>query len=187
WSTAEVPCPQAAKGYRSWQCNGAVPGGPGRAPNEVNMVTLPPYVIGVTDILLIEYRPPEKPLPGQQPVLGQHLVNPDGTVHLGTFGQVRVAGLTLDAAKQAIVDLIHARDNAATTQNVNVDILAYNSKKYYVITDGAGYGEQVHTFPITGNDFVLDAIGLIGGLPPVASKRQIWVARRNPNGSFDSI
>src|SRR5262249_35086215 len=86
-----------------------------------------------------------------------------------------------------IVDLIHARDNAATTQNVNVDILAYNSKKYYVITDGAGYGEQVHTFPITGNDFVLDAIGLIGGLPPVASKRQIWVARRNPNGSFDSI
>jgi polysaccharide export outer membrane protein len=66
-------------------------------------------------------------------------------------------------------------------------MLAYNSKKYYVITDGAGNGEQVYTFPVTGNDTVLDAIGHIGGLPPVASKRHIWVARRNVNGGYDSI
>ena len=64
-------------------------------------------------------------------------------------------------------------------QNVYVDVLAYNSKVYYVITDGAGYGEQVIRIPITGYETVLDAIGQINGLPPVASRRHIWVARRS--------
>jgi len=161
-------------------------GAGGRAPNEMNMATLPPYVIGVTDILLIEYKP-VKPLPGEQSVAGQHLVNPDGTVHIGAYGQVRVAGLTLEAARQAIADLLRPHDTDFDVRRLNVDILAYNSKKYYVITDGAGAGEQVYTFPVTGNDTVLDAIGHIGGLPPVASKRHIWVARLNGNGGYDSI
>jgi polysaccharide export outer membrane protein len=165
---------------------GGCVGNGGRAPNEMNMTTMPAYEIGVTDILLIEYKPVGK-LEGDQPVAGQHLVNPDGTVHLGTYGQVRVAGLTLDAARQAVFEQIKRRDDTADLKRVNVDILAYNSKKYYVITDGAGAGEQVYTFPVTGNDTVLDAIGHIGGLPPVASKRHIWVARRNATGGFDSI
>jgi polysaccharide export outer membrane protein len=68
-----------------------------------------------------------------------------------------------------------------------VSVLAFNSKLYYVITDGAGYGEQVASFPITGSETVLDAIARIGGLPQVASKKQIWVARRSPHGSPDQI
>jgi polysaccharide export outer membrane protein len=152
----------------------------------MDMATLPPYVIGVTDILLIEYKA-AKPLPGDQPIAGQHLVNPDGTVHIGAYGQVRVAGLTLEAARQAIADMLRPHDTEFEIKRLNVDMLAYNSKKYYVITDGAGAGEQVYTFPVTGNDFVLDAIGHIGGLPPVASKRHIWVARRNAGGGYDSI
>jgi polysaccharide export outer membrane protein len=64
---------------------------------------------------------------------------------------------------------------------VIVDVLAYNSKRYYVITDGGGYGEQVFPFPITGSEKVLDAIANINGLPAVASRRNIWVARRCPH------
>ena len=45
-----------------------------------------------------------------------------------------------------------------------------NSKVYYIITDGAGSGEQVFRFPVTGSETVLDAISQIGGLPPVSSK-----------------
>ena len=56
-------------------------------------------------------------------------------------------------------------------------MLAYNSKFYYVITDGGGYGEQVYPIPVTGNETVLDALSKINGLPPVASKKRIWVAR----------
>ena len=47
-------------------------------------------------------------------------------------------------------------------------------------TDGGGAGEQVVARPIVGSETVADAIAAIGGLPPVASKRDIWIARRSP-------
>src|SRR5439155_18220813 len=47
-------------------------------------------------------------------------------------------------------------------------------------TDGGGAGEQVYAFPVTGSETVFDAMANIGGLPVVASKRNIWVARRTP-------
>ena len=64
---------------------------------------------------------------------------------------------------------------------VVVDVIGYNSKSYYVITDGAGYGEQIYSFPIKGNEFVLDALANINGLPAVGSKQHVWVARRTPH------
>ena len=64
---------------------------------------------------------------------------------------------------------------------VIIDVLAYNSKRYYVIFDGGGFGEQVVPFPITGSETVLDAISNVYGLSDVASKRNIWVARRTPH------
>ena len=57
-----------------------------------------------------------------------------------------------------------------------VDVAAYNSKFYYVITDGAGLGDQVVKLPIAGGETVLDAISEIGGLG-TSSTRDIWVAR----------
>ena len=62
-----------------------------------------------------------------------------------------------------------------------VDIFAYNSKKYYVMTQGAGFGDNVATAPITGNETVLDAVATVGGLSQLSSKK-IWVARPAPNG-----
>jgi polysaccharide export outer membrane protein len=142
-------------------------------PRELDKVTLPPYVIEPPDVLLIEST---KSAP-DQPITGQHLVRPDGSIGLGIYGSVYVAGMTLDQAKVAIEAFLSRR---IKSPEVSVDVLAYNSKVYYVITDGGGYGETVTRFPVTGNETVLDAIGLINGLPPVASKRHIWVARRTP-------
>jgi len=62
---------------------------------------------------------------------------------------------------------------------VSVDVYAYNSKFYYVITDFAGSGEQVVRLPHTGNETVLDSVSLVGGLSAVSSKK-IWVARPAP-------
>jgi polysaccharide export outer membrane protein len=39
----------------------------------------------------------------------------------------------------------------------------------------------VISFPVTGSETVLDAIANIGGLSDIASKRNIWVARRTPH------
>ena len=55
---------------------------------------------------------------------------------------------------------------------LKVDVLRYNSKFYYVITDGGGYGEQVTQVPLTGNERVLDAVATIQGLPAVSSEEE---------------
>jgi polysaccharide export outer membrane protein len=66
---------------------------------------------------------------------------------------------------------------------VSVDVLGYNSKLYYVITQGAGLGDGVQSFPCTGNETVLDALAQVNGLTQASSKK-IWIARpgRNHHG-----
>lgn len=170
---------------------------PADVPRELAMQTLPAYVVEPPDVLLIEvHRWPtdntgkilrtEDPLALKpQPISGQHLVGPDGTIKLGVYGAVQVTGLTLDQIRDNLKGFL----GTWFGQNpeaflVVVDVAAYNSKSYFVITDGAGYGAQAYQFPITGNDNVLKALTQIQGLPAVASKRDIWVARRNPYGEI---
>jgi polysaccharide export outer membrane protein len=63
---------------------------------------------------------------------------------------------------------------------IAVDILGYNSKVYYVITQGAGFGDQVAILPARGSETVLDAIGQIQGLSSNQSTR-MWIARPGTN------
>jgi polysaccharide export outer membrane protein len=114
---------------------------------------------------------------GMQQVRGEHLVTMDGTINLGSYGAVYVTGLTVPQAKAAIEKHL---SRWLLNPEVAVTVSGYNSKVYYVITDGAGYGEQVFRFPITGNETVLDALSNINGIPPAGSKRYIWVARPAP-------
>jgi len=167
------------------------------APTEWSPVTLPSYVIRPPDVLLIELMPQFKRDENlklkadnigllNQPVYGQHLVRPDGTVELGVYGPVLVAGRTLQQARDEVARVIHSRLDPKKASledvvgNLKVDVLTYNSSVYYVITDGAGLGQQVYRFPVTGHETVLDAISNINGLPVVSSPRRIWVARKNP-------
>src|SRR5678815_5744860 len=113
---------------------------------------------------------------GKQQISGQHLVVQDGTITLGSYGSVQVVGLTLAQAKEAIEEHLSKELEDPT---VAIDVFAYNSKVYYVVTEGAGTGDSVTKFPITGNDTVLDAIANINGTTEVSSKR-IWVARPVP-------
>ena len=57
---------------------------------------------------------------------------------------------------------------------------SYNSKVYYVVTQGAGLGDSVHRLPVTGSETVLDAISNVGGLSQVSSKK-MWIARPAPH------
>jgi polysaccharide export outer membrane protein len=114
---------------------------------------------------------------GVQDIRGEHIVGPDGTVRLGVYGSVRVCGMTLDEAKAAIE--AHLGQFLYHPQ-ISVDVVGYNSKVYYVVTDGGGSGEQVIRLPATGNETVLDAIANVNGLSPVSSTHHIWVARPAP-------
>ena len=115
---------------------------------------------------------------GQQQISGEHLVGPDGTVNLGTYGTVFVTGMTLEQAKIAIETQLEKHLDAPL---VSLDVFSYNSKVYYVITEGAGSGDNVVRFPVTGNETVLDAIAGINGLSRLSSK-DIWIARPAPSG-----
>jgi polysaccharide export outer membrane protein len=115
---------------------------------------------------------------GAQQITGEHLVGPDGRVNLSTYGSVYVAGLTLDQVRVAVEKQL---SNYLESPQVTVDIFAYNSKWYYVITQGAGNGDNVAAFQYSGNETVLDAIAQVGGLSQVSSTR-VYIARPAPNG-----
>ena len=115
---------------------------------------------------------------GSQPLTAQYLVGPDGTINLRQYGLVHVAGLTVTEARLAIQKhLSHYLDSP----ELSVDVVAYNSKVYYIITQGAGIGDNVRRFPVTGNETVLDAISQINGLSQLSSTH-IWIARPAPGG-----
>ena len=184
---------------------------PGTIPSELNKVTLPEYVIEPPDVLRIdvlvrgfktdpktgedvidkktgkkELSDTLKTLP-LQTVFSEYAVRPDGTVYLGIYGEVQVAGYTLKQAAQAVREHLAKRaykESAGLDPEailLVMDVTQYNSKRFYVIFDGAGLGEQVIPQPITGSETVLDAVAAVNGLPSVASKRNIWVARRTPH------
>ncbi len=207
--------------------NGPPPHAPNPYPNvprEFEKMALPPYVVEPPDILLIQASP--RITLALQPIQGQHLVAPDGTVNLGIYGKIRVAGLTLDQIADAVAarllelmpgllkDVPEFDENGKEKKGpkgestkgkyleefrsdfksldlikkeLQVDVLVYSSKFYYVITDGGGYGQQVYPIPIRGNETVLDALANINGLPAVASKKRVWVARATRAGQPPKI
>ena len=61
------------------------------------------HVVEPPDLLLVEVL---EALPGR-PISGERLVRPDGTISLGFYGDVDVAGLTIPEVKEKIV--LHLR------------------------------------------------------------------------------
>jgi RNA polymerase sigma factor (sigma-70 family) len=164
---------------------------PDNVPDPNRPAARQPYVIEPPDFLRIEVTiqagDEYRPLPGQ-PISGQFVVRPDGTIGLGVWGSVSVSGLTLPAAADAIrkhvLTFPALKDKAVRPESVAVclDVLAYNSKAYYVIVSDPN-GETVHRFPITGSDTVLDAIANVKGLATIAPDAQIFVARPGEEGN----
>ena len=116
-------------------------------------------------------------LAAQQQIVGEHLVAPDGKVNLGTYGRVRLVGMTIEEARAAVE--AHLSTQLEDPQ-IALDVLGYNSKVFYVVTQGAGLGDRVIILPAKGNETVLDAIGQVQGLDSNSSTR-MWIARPGKN------
>lgn len=137
----------------------------------------PAYVIEPPDILRIDV----SGLPKRgQPVRGERLVRPDGTVSLGTHGSVSVSGLTPDQARAAIVKHLAASAKTKDKLEVQVEVSVFNSKNYFVIHPGNG-GEQVFRLPIKGNETVVEAVRQVKGMAELAAKKGVWIARPTPS------
>lgn len=61
-----------------------------------------------------------------------------------------------------------------------------NNGVYYIITQGAGLGDNVRRLPITGKETVLDAISQVGGLSQISSK-DIWIARPSASAGKETV
>jgi polysaccharide export outer membrane protein len=120
----------------------------------------------------------------RQSISGEHIVIQDGTINLGIYGNVRVVGMTLLQARSAIEQHL---SQFLDDPQVSVDVAAYNSKVYYIVTQGAGQGDQIVRVPITGNETVLDALSQIGGFT-VNQSKNMWIARPSPDGlGYDQV
>ena len=115
---------------------------------------------------------------GTQPVTGQYMVAPDGTINLRQYGLLYVAGKTVTEIRE---DLEKHLSRYFDSPEASVDVIAYNSKVFYVITEGAGLGDSIRRVPVAGNETVLDAISVVNGLSQVSSA-DIWIARPAPGG-----
>jgi polysaccharide export outer membrane protein len=178
-----LPAPKKQPGYPELPPVGITH--PVEAPREFAKRSLSAYIIEPPDVLQID-GPADLLSPDKSVVLtGPALVRPDGTIGLGTLGSVFVAGLTLDQAKERIAQVIRTQrpndDLDVIMRQIKVDVAAFNSKFYYIISDGAGFGAPITRVSITGNETVLDALSQIQGLPAVASKKKIWLARATPD------
>jgi polysaccharide export outer membrane protein len=120
---------------------------------------------------------------GADNIRGEHAVKSDGTVNLGTYGEVHVAGQTLPQIKSTIEAHLA---KFLFRPVVSVDVKTCRSKFYYVIADIAGIGEDVIRLPATGNETVLDAVSQACGQSTV-SVSNLWIARPVPAGTEDQI
>lgn len=145
-------------------------------PRELDKASLPEYVVEPPDILYIEAL---NTLP-TQPLGGEKLVRPDGTINLGYYGDMHVAGLTLAEIELKIEDRLK---HYVRSPRVHVDMAAFNSKVFYVM----GQVVQPGRLPMTGNETVLDAIMLAGGLTNFAEKCEITVVRPVPLCSCNEV
>lgn len=136
-------------------------------PIENCKTVLPAYFVEPGDNLLIEPIDfaADLRLPADQRVMV------DGTIDLGEFGRIVVAGMTveqIEAALEARVENLLNKRHA-----INVRLLEANAAQVYVL----GEVGSPAAYPLVGRETVLDAILLAGGLTNRASPCDIVLVR----------
>jgi protein involved in polysaccharide export with SLBB domain len=142
-------------------------------PRELSKQVQPPYVVEPGDVLLVQPVDLDTPLrlPGDQPIL------PDGTINLGKYGSLLVAGKTTDQIEAEIRAVIRQRaPDGKDPGAISVRIVSRQSKVYYVLGDVNAPG----AFQLSGRETVLDGIVAAGGLTDRASRRDIILSRPTP-------
>jgi protein involved in polysaccharide export with SLBB domain len=142
-------------------------GGDGLSDGLIVVEEPPPVCIQPPDIVSLSISDIAKPAAKQQ-LDGEHLVRPDGTVSLGTYGRVRVADLTVSRARDAI------RKHLAKyllQVKVDIELVSYNSRYFYIV-DADSAVRLPWLAPITVRDALKDHFGTAD-----LSGRKIWIAR----------
>jgi polysaccharide biosynthesis/export protein len=148
---------------------------PAALPRELDKRPQPPYIVEPGDVLLILPADVDSPirLPGDQPVM------PDGTIQLGKYGRLQVAGKTVDDIEAAVKTQIDAKDAGVFT----VRVVTRQSKVYYVLGEVNAPG----AYQLSGRETVLDAVLAAGGLTGRASSDNIILDRPSAPDSCRTV
>jgi polysaccharide export outer membrane protein len=147
-------------------------------PKELDKRPLPPYTVEPGDVLLVQPADLDSPLrlPGDQPVM------PDGTISLGRFGQLQVAGKTVEEIGSAVRAFVEAQAKDAKDKEIGpivVRVVTRVSKVFYVLGEVNAPG----SFTLNGRETVLDGLLAAGGLTDKGSRRNIILSRpTRPDG-----
>jgi protein involved in polysaccharide export with SLBB domain len=143
---------------------------PDAIPRELAKQVLTRYVVAPGDVLLVQPVNFDSPLrlPGDQKVMS------DGTIDLGRFGRVVVAGMTPEQIEGALTAQVAKLEPLAGP--IGVRVLFPANQVFYVLGEVNAPG----VFPLLGRETVLDGILAAGGLNDRASRMEIILSRPTP-------
>jgi polysaccharide biosynthesis/export protein len=162
--------------------------GPQPLPRELDKHVAPLYTVEPGDVLLVQPVNLDSParFPGDQPVF------PDGTINLGQYGLLIVAGKTVPEIEAEVKARIEAvakaepapklpadaadRREARDIGPITVRVVTRQSKVYYVLGEVNAPG----SFTLKGNETVLDGLLSAGGLTERASRKNVILSRPTP-------
>jgi polysaccharide export outer membrane protein len=130
-----------------------------------------PFVIGPEDTLYVRVW-------GVPEVTGAVDVRPDGMISMQLIGEVKAAGLTPEELRGEVTKRL---TSTIKQPEVNIQVMAVHSKKYYIA------GEVNHPGPVvlTGRITVLEALMNAGGFRDFANKKKIYVLRGTTRYPFN--
>ena len=159
----------------------------GNMPHELAKTTLNPHRVEAGDALVIEPNDFNSPirLPSDQ------TVQSDGTIDMGAYGRLQVAGRTIpEIERQAQAVILHhenvkkqhqlasyGANQASHDENVDYGVTArlvnQESAMIYVLGEVNAPG----SYPLTGHETVLDALIAAGGLAGKANEHKLILSR----------
>jgi protein involved in polysaccharide export with SLBB domain len=144
-------------------------------PRELSKLVLEAFYVQPGDVLLLEVTDLESDvrLPADQTVMV------DGTIDLGEYGRIVVAGMTIEQIEVAATTAVQALHADETIKPINVRLSSAESALYYVLGEVNAPG----SYPLIGRETVLDGIVTAGGLSDRASECQVILSRPTPPGS----
>jgi polysaccharide export outer membrane protein len=132
------------------------------------------YHIGPNDVLnivVLDHEEFSSPRDFNRGVIGT-VVKKDGFVYIPIVGKVEAAGVTVEEfheiLRQALVPYVKE-------PHLSVDVLKYESQKFYVL----GEVRQPGTYPVDGDTTLLEAIGLAKGVTPDGNLERAYMVRGN--------
>jgi polysaccharide export outer membrane protein len=102
----------------------------------------------------------------------------DGTIDLGKYGRLFVAGRSMPEIEALVQAAIKAKEKDEDVGFIDVRLVNRASKVYYVLGEVTTPGK----FPLAGNETVLDGILAAGGMTDRANWRDVILVRPMSDG-----